>query len=190
MASENYEPNLSTNAQHASSSTGILLPSSLSQRSSPESGDLLSTTGGNIPPSSPQVGGGSYHQSRTLGAYASPSDLERGMGGYPAGATTRPEVTQINTANQGLGSGIALPPVPAIYEPPGTQYGSRPRGEHSPQHQLGDPFAGSPSGSPLRHADPNSPRTRSHTASPASASGRPNVNVGGTSQASCANSMH
>lgn len=190
MASENHGPNSSTNTPLAPSSAGILLPTSpLSQGPSPESGDLLPTTGGSISTSNWQVGQGSRQQSRTQDA--SPSNLERGLGGYLPSTNTRPGVAQINTVNQGLGPGIALPPPSlAIYEPSGGQYDARPRGDHSPQNQHGDPFAGSPNGSPLRHADPNLPRTRSQTGSPSSATDRFHTNAGGTSQAPGVHSTH
>jgi hypothetical protein len=84
---------------------------------------------------------------------AIPSDLERGMAGY---SSPRPELNPLNTRNQGLGSGHPLPsPPPIIRQPTEYDVQGRPRSAHTPQSQRGDPFSGSPDGSPGGQSNQN-----------------------------------
>lgn len=110
----------------------------------------------------PATFSGSQQQGREQDNITSPSDVERGMGGYPS-STARPEVVPIVTTNQGLGSGLPLLSPNAQYGP-----GARPRSGHSAQSQFADPFAGSPDRSPARNSNANLPyNSRSQNGSPA-----------------------
>ncbi|KAF9476210.1 hypothetical protein BDN70DRAFT_995834 [Pholiota conissans] len=93
----------------------------------------------------------------------SPSDLERGVGGY---SSPRPELNPLNTRGQGPSSGQPFPSPPPILRRQTDDYELRPQSGHSPRSQRNDPFSprGSPNGS--QQSNPNLPHSHSQNGSP------------------------